>query len=44
VQRRQIKDFPFTIFYANEPEKIFILAIAHTSRRPGYWKKRITVD
>jgi toxin ParE1/3/4 len=44
AQRRQVKRFPYTIFYLNEPEKIFILAVAHTSRRPGYWKTRISVD
>jgi len=44
AQRRQIKGFPYTIFYLNEPEKIVILAVAHTSRRPGYWKSRIAVD
>jgi toxin ParE1/3/4 len=44
AQRRQIKGFPYTLFYLNEPDKIFILAVAHTSRRPGYWKKRISVD
>ena len=44
AQRRQVKRFPYTVFYLNEPEKIFILAVAHTSRRPGYWKTRISVD
>jgi toxin ParE1/3/4 len=44
AQRRQIKGFPYTIFYSNEPDKIFILAVAHTSRRPGYWKARISID
>jgi toxin ParE1/3/4 len=44
AQRRQVKRFPCTIFYLNEPERIFILAVAHTSRRPGYWAKRISVD
>lgn len=44
AQRRQVKRFPYTIFYLNEPDKIFVLAVAHTSRRPGYWKTRIAVD
>jgi len=44
ARRRHLKRFPYTIFYLNEPEKIFILAVAHTSRRPGYWKTRISVD
>jgi toxin ParE1/3/4 len=41
VQRRQLKRFPFTIFYVNEPERVFVLAVAHTSRRPGYWTARV---
>ena len=44
AQRRQVKGFPYTIFYLNEPDMIILLAVAHTSRRPGYWKKRIAVD
>jgi len=44
AQRRQVKGFPYTVFYLNEPGKVFILAVAHTSRRPGYWKTRIAVD
>jgi toxin ParE1/3/4 len=36
--------FPYVIFYIEYPEFIRILAVAHTSRRPGYWKKRIAVD
>ncbi len=41
AQRRQVKGFPYMIFYLDELDKIIILAVAHTSRRPGYWKKRI---
>jgi hypothetical protein len=44
AQRRQVKGFPYTIFYLNEPDMIVILAIAHISRRPGYGNKRIAVD
>ena len=32
------------IFYIDYPEYIRVLAVAHTSRRPGYWKTRIAVD
>lgn len=44
VQRRHLRKFPYTVFYGNESDQIFILAIAHASRRPGYWKMRIAVD
>lgn len=32
--------FPFTLPYATIGEDIVILALAHTSRRPGYWSRR----
>ena len=44
VQRRQMGRFHYTIFYLNDLHEVYILAVAHTSRRPGYWKTRITVD
>jgi plasmid stabilization system protein ParE len=33
--------FPYLVFYLDFPDRIRILAVAHTSRRPGYWKTRI---
>jgi len=41
VQRRRMERFPYTIFYSNNLREVYILAVAHTSRRPGYWKTRI---
>ena len=35
-----LQRFPFTIYYVNDPDDILILAIAHQSRNPGYWKTR----
>ena len=32
--------FPFTLVYEVKGEEIVILALAHTSRRPGYWARR----
>jgi plasmid stabilization system protein ParE len=32
--------FPFTIPYQISTGEIVILALAHTSRRPGYWSRR----
>lgn len=32
--------FPFTIPYQITGDDIVILALAHTSRRPGYWSLR----
>jgi plasmid stabilization system protein ParE len=32
--------FPFIVFYLETSDCIWIVAIAHHSRRPGYWKRR----
>lgn len=32
--------FPYSIVYAVLPGVLFVLAYAHGSRRPGYWRTR----
>lgn len=32
--------FPFSLTYQIAGDEIVILALAHTSRRPGYWARR----
>ena len=32
--------FPFTLVYQIKTKEIAILALAHMSRRPGYWSRR----
>jgi len=32
--------FPFTLPYQIMDDEIIVLALAHTSRRPGYWSRR----
>jgi toxin ParE1/3/4 len=41
VRRRLIPRFPYQVIYYARPDEIVIVAIAHTSRRPGYWRKRL---
>jgi hypothetical protein len=33
--------FPFIIHYVDLPDSVWIVAFAHTSRKPGYWQKRL---
>jgi plasmid stabilization system protein ParE len=33
--------FPFRIVYLEETDRFWIVAIAHLSRRPGYWIQRL---
>ena len=36
--------FPYAIAYLEFRDETLVVAIAHTSRKPGYWKGRITPD
>lgn len=37
----RVRRFPYLlIFRRQSPETIMIVAVAHTSRRPGYWRRR----
>lgn len=36
-----VNDFPFTLIYAIEKHEIVVVAVAHQSRRPGYWIDRM---
>jgi plasmid stabilization system protein ParE len=40
--RRFVVDrFSFFIVYLNDPGMLNIVAIAHSKRKPGYWKRRV---
>jgi plasmid stabilization system protein ParE len=41
LRRMLLLHFPFSIIYAEEPDAILIVSIAHHRRRPDYWKLRI---
>jgi hypothetical protein len=32
--------FPYSVFYEDLPDKIWIAAVGHYRRRPGYWSRR----
>ncbi len=36
-----VQGFPYIVIYQDRPEECLIVAVAHTSRRPGYWKERL---
>jgi plasmid stabilization system protein ParE len=40
-RRRLLQRFPFGVIYSVEDDEIFIAAVMHLKRKPGYWKKRI---
>ena len=35
------KRFPFRIVYFEQPDRIWIVAVAHLSRKPNYWLERL---
>jgi toxin ParE1/3/4 len=41
VQTIRLKQFPFSLLYINRADHIWVVAVAHGSRKPGYWKDRI---
>ena len=40
ARRFVLHDYPYTLVYRVMPETIIIVAVAHHSRRPGYWAGR----
>lgn len=34
--------FPYTVIYRHTDSEVTIYAVAHQSRKPGYWKKRLS--
>lgn len=36
----RLKRYPFLVVFRTSETTVDVLAVAHTSRRPGYWKDR----
>jgi len=41
LQHFVLRKFPFSVVYAVEADLVYIVAIAHGSREPEYWRFRI---
>ena len=41
TRRRLLRRFPFSVVYRKERRKLEVVAVAHSSRRPGYWQERM---
>jgi len=35
------RDFPYAVVYLEKPDHLWIVAIMHMERRPGYWRERL---
>jgi len=42
TRRFILSGFPYDLIYCVLPDEILIVAFAHHSRRPGYWKDRMS--
>ena len=42
VRRCLLRRFPFFIYFTEHEEVLWIVAMAHTSRKPFYWRKRLS--
>lgn len=40
-RRVLVRRFPFSVIYFSESGQIVVVAVAHQSRRPEYWKGRM---
>lgn len=41
VRRARLKRFPYWLVFTVHDAEIFILAVAHVRRDPGYWRGRV---
>jgi hypothetical protein len=41
VKRLMLKRFPYDVVVTESRDEIVVVAFAHQSRRPGYWKARL---
>lgn len=40
--RALLDRFPYALFYRFTDDQVFVFALSHTSREPGYWLRRAT--
>lgn len=41
VRRHFSRIFPYAIIFLEKPKSIWIVAVMHMARRPGYWRARL---
>jgi hypothetical protein len=37
----RLKRYPFRLVHREEADRIYVIAVAHAKRRPGYWHYRL---
>jgi len=41
ARRHLSRDFPYAVIFLDNPGYVWIVAVMHTRRRPGYWRARL---
>ncbi len=41
VRRALARKFPYSVVYLDEPDRVWIVAVMHAKRWPGYWRTRL---
>jgi toxin ParE1/3/4 len=41
ARRHLSADFPYAVIYLEKPNYVWIVAVMHLKRRPGYWRERL---
>ncbi|MGH9420934.1 MAG: type II toxin-antitoxin system RelE/ParE family toxin [Thermoanaerobaculia bacterium] len=44
VRRVPLRHFPFFVIYRQQDDGLQIVALAHTSRKPNYWRSRLKAE
>lgn len=42
IRKRTLRMFSYSLIYSTDKDGLLILAVAHYSRRPGYWIGRVS--
>lgn len=41
ARRALSREFPCSVVYLDQPDRIWIVAVMHAKRRPDYWRERL---
>lgn len=41
IRQHALHHFPYAIVYRVDPDRIYVIAVMHLHRKPGYWKHRV---
>ncbi len=41
TRRHRARRFPYVVIFAERPDRLQLVAVAHVKRHPDYWRKRL---